>query len=46
MAKWREELAFGMAMLAFVGAVREASKVKNAKEVTPEKDDGVEKDAE
>ncbi|MEQ3623589.1 MAG: hypothetical protein ABNH42_19735 [Marinobacter sp.] len=46
MAKWREELAFGMAMLAFVGAVREASKVKNAKEVTPEKEEGAEKDAE
>lgn len=38
MAKWREELAFGMAMLAFIGAVREASKVKNAKEVPPEKE--------
>lgn len=46
MAKWREELAFGMAMLAFVGAVREAAKLKNAKEVTPEKEEGATADAE
>jgi len=46
MAKWREELAFCMAMLAFVGAVREAGKVKNAKEVTQEKEEEKAADAE
>ncbi|MAX55393.1 MAG: hypothetical protein CL537_07765 [Alcanivoracaceae bacterium] len=33
MAKWREEIAFSMAMLAFIAATREAVKVKKAKEV-------------
>ncbi len=37
LAAWREELAFCMAMLAFVAATREAVKVKKAKEVKADK---------